>query len=32
MRVQVALDRIAQLGVSTEVPFSGGAVLTLVYL
>ena len=26
MRVQVALDRIAQLGVSTEVPFSGGAV------
>lgn len=32
MRIQVALDRSSELGVSTEVPFSGGAVLTLVYL
>ncbi|PCE27068.1 hypothetical protein BWP39_09790 [Paraburkholderia acidicola] len=32
MRTQVALDRTGQLGVVTEVPFTGGAVLTLVYL
>ncbi|MGB3820058.1 DUF1120 domain-containing protein [Achromobacter pulmonis] len=32
VRIQVALDRSAQLGVSAEVPFIGGAVLTLVYL
>lgn len=32
VRIQVALDRSAQLGVATEVPFTGGAVMTLVYL
>lgn len=32
VRIQVALDRTAQLGVATEVPFIGGAVMTLVYL
>ncbi|CAB3646927.1 hypothetical protein LMG26696_02556 [Achromobacter pulmonis] len=32
MRVQVALDSTARLGLSSETPFIGGAVLTLVYL
>ncbi|ALX85411.1 hypothetical protein APT56_20640 [Achromobacter denitrificans] len=32
VRIQVALDRAAQLGVANDVPFIGGAVMTLVYL
>ncbi len=32
VRAQVVLDRTSQLGVASDVPFSGGAVLTLVYL
>lgn len=30
--IQAALNRSAQLGVSAEVPFSGNAILTLVYI
>lgn len=32
LRVQAVVDQTGRLGVSAEVPFSGGAVLTLVYL
>ncbi|WP_263909999.1 DUF1120 domain-containing protein [Achromobacter sp. 79A6] len=32
LRAQAALDRASRLGVAADVPFIGGAVLTLVYL